>query len=123
MADGDDIKRANDDLSRLLRSSVFPGAVSGFPKRSVTHEMLSQADPANPEFKCVSLPSQPSVYQRIAAFLLFAPLHAILALAQTLPLRRVDKTHFSMKYEIKSFMEAEFARRNLFKQIAKDATK
>lgn len=115
MADGDDIKRANDDLSRLLRSSVFPGAVSGFPKRSVTHEMLSEADPANPEFKCV--------LQRIAAFLLFALLHAILALAQTLPLRRVDKTHFSMKYEIKSFMEAEFARRNLFKQIAKDATK
>ena len=54
MADSDDIKRANDDLSRLLRSSVFPGAVSGFPKRSVTHEMLSQADPANPEFKCAA---------------------------------------------------------------------
>jgi len=51
MADGDDIKRANEDLSRLLRSSVFPGAVSGFPKRSVTHQMLSEADPANPEFK------------------------------------------------------------------------
>eukprot|EP00277_Geminigera_cryophila_P010685 CAMPEP_0179449216 /NCGR_PEP_ID=MMETSP0799-20121207/33200_1 /TAXON_ID=46947 /ORGANISM="Geminigera cryophila, Strain CCMP2564" /LENGTH=86 /DNA_ID=CAMNT_0021242113 /DNA_START=15 /DNA_END=275 /DNA_ORIENTATION=+ len=86
MADGDDIKRANEDLSRLLRSSVFPGAVSCFPKRSVTHQMLSEADPANPEFK-------------------------------------VDKTHFSMKYEIKSFMEAEFARRNLFKQIAKEGAK
>ena len=36
---------------------------------------------------------------------------------------RVDKTHFSMKYELKTFMEAEFARRNLFKQVAKDAAK
>jgi hypothetical protein len=51
MADGDDIKRANEDLSRLLRASIFPGAVSSFPKRSVTHEMLAEADPTNPEFK------------------------------------------------------------------------
>lgn len=34
---------------------------------------------------------------------------------------RVDKTHFSQKYDVKTFMEAEFARRNLFKQIAKDS--
>ena len=51
MADSEDIKRANEDLSRLLRSSVFPGGVYSFPKRSVTHEMLAQADPKNPEFK------------------------------------------------------------------------
>ena len=35
--------------------------------------------------------------------------------------RRVDKTHFSQKYDVKTFMEAEFARRNLFKQIAKES--
>ena len=51
MADSDDIKQANDDLSRLLRSSVFPGGVYPFPKRSVTHEMLGQAQPQNPEYK------------------------------------------------------------------------
>lgn len=34
---------------------------------------------------------------------------------------RVDKTHFSVKYDMKSFMEAEFARRNLFKQTAKES--
>ena len=56
MADSDDIKRANEDLSRLLRSSVVPGAVSGFPKRSVTHEMLAEADPSNLEYKCVYPP-------------------------------------------------------------------
>lgn len=33
---------------------------------------------------------------------------------------RVDKAHFSMKYDLKTFMEAEFARRNLFKQVTKD---
>eukprot|EP00293_Proteomonas_sulcata_P002310 CAMPEP_0184328436 /NCGR_PEP_ID=MMETSP1049-20130417/143620_1 /TAXON_ID=77928 /ORGANISM="Proteomonas sulcata, Strain CCMP704" /LENGTH=87 /DNA_ID=CAMNT_0026650745 /DNA_START=651 /DNA_END=914 /DNA_ORIENTATION=- len=83
MADSADIKKANEDLSRLLRASIFPGAVSNFPKRSVTHEMLSQAKPDDPEFK-------------------------------------VDKTHFSQKYDLKNFMEAEFARRNLFKQVAKE---
>jgi hypothetical protein len=36
---------------------------------------------------------------------------------------QVDKTHFSMKYDLKKFMEAEFARRNLFKQTAKDSGK
>ena len=36
---------------------------------------------------------------------------------------RVDKTHFSVKYDIKAFMEAEFQRRNLFKQIAKEGGK
>ncbi len=51
MADSDDVKQANDDLSRLLRSSVFPGGVYPFPKRSVTHEMLGQAQPQNPEYK------------------------------------------------------------------------
>jgi hypothetical protein len=51
MADSDEIQRANEDLSRLLRSSVFPGAVYPFPKRSVTHEILAQAEPENPEFK------------------------------------------------------------------------
>jgi hypothetical protein len=107
MADSDDIKRANDDLSRLLRSSVFPGAISSFPKRSVTHEMLSQADPANPEFKCA--PPQHCCWRP-----------RCLTHCAQLP-HRVDKTHFSMKYEIKSFMEAEFARRNLFKQTAKEA--
>jgi hypothetical protein len=54
MADSDEVKLANDDLSRLLRSSVFPGGVYAFPKRSVTHEMLGQAEPQNPEFKLVS---------------------------------------------------------------------
>mmetsp|Transcript_3292 Transcript_3292/g.6739 ORF Transcript_3292/g.6739 Transcript_3292/m.6739 type:complete len:89 (+) Transcript_3292:142-408(+) len=86
MADSDEIKRANEDLSRLLRSSIFPGAVSSFPKRSVTHSMLAEADPHNPEFK-------------------------------------VDKSNFSQKYDLKTFMEAEFARRNLFKQVAKEAAK
>eukprot|EP00960_Hanusia_phi_P022434 663788-Hanusia_phi.AAC.1 len=84
MTDKDEVKRLNDDLSRLLRASVFPGAVSSFPKTSVTHEMLSQADPLNEEF-------------------------------------RVEKTHFSKKYDLKNFMEAEFARRNLFKQVAKES--
>ncbi len=51
MADNDEIKRANEDLSRLLRSSIFPGAVAKFPKKSVTHEFLAEADPDNPEFK------------------------------------------------------------------------
>ena len=51
MADSDDIKKANEDLSRLLRASIFPGAVSSFPKRSVTQEMLAQAEPDNPEYK------------------------------------------------------------------------
>jgi hypothetical protein len=32
-------------------------------------------------------------------------------------IRRVEKTHFSMKYDMKTFMEAEFARRNLSKQL------
>jgi hypothetical protein len=50
MADEAEIRRANEDLSRLLRASIFPGAVSSFPKRSVTHEMLAEADPGNPEF-------------------------------------------------------------------------
>ena len=50
------------------------------------------------------------------------PSLATFATVRTLSLR-VDKTHFSMKYEIKSFMEAEFARRNLFKQIAKEGAK
>lgn len=50
MADEAEIHRANEDLSRLLRASIFPGAVSSFPKRSVTHEMLAEADPGNPEF-------------------------------------------------------------------------
>eukprot|EP00290_Baffinella_frigidus_P004109 CAMPEP_0180180406 /NCGR_PEP_ID=MMETSP0986-20121125/39567_1 /TAXON_ID=697907 /ORGANISM="non described non described, Strain CCMP2293" /LENGTH=86 /DNA_ID=CAMNT_0022133609 /DNA_START=167 /DNA_END=428 /DNA_ORIENTATION=+ len=86
MADPQADLSANDDLSRLLRASIFPGAVSSFPKRSVTQTMLAEADPANPEFK-------------------------------------VDKTHFSMKYDMKTFMEAEFARRNLFKQTDKDASK
>mmetsp|Transcript_26817 Transcript_26817/g.63328 ORF Transcript_26817/g.63328 Transcript_26817/m.63328 type:complete len:90 (-) Transcript_26817:219-488(-) len=86
MADSDDIKRANDDLSRLLRASIFPGGVSKFPKKSVTHEMLSQAEPDNPEYK-------------------------------------VDKANFSQKYDLKTFMEAEFARRNLFKQVAKEAAR
>ena len=36
---------------------------------------------------------------------------------------RVDKSHFSMKYDIKEFMEAEFARRNLFKKIDKEKGK
>ena len=54
MADSEETKRANEDLSRLLRSSIFPGAVYPFPKRSVTHEVLAQADPQNPEFKWVS---------------------------------------------------------------------
>ena len=53
MADSDDIKKANEDLSRLLRASIFPGAVSSFPKRSVTQEMLAQAEPNNPEYKCL----------------------------------------------------------------------
>ena len=114
MADGDDIKRANEDLSRLLRASVFPGAVSSFPKRSVTHEMLSQADPSNPEFKCVS---------QMECMLSNFFCSAVSWSTQILPRLRVDKTHFSMKYEIKSFMEAEFARRNLFKQTSKEASK
>mmetsp|Transcript_1351 Transcript_1351/g.3244 ORF Transcript_1351/g.3244 Transcript_1351/m.3244 type:complete len:87 (+) Transcript_1351:51-311(+) len=84
MADSAEIKKANEDLSRLLRASIFPGGVASFPKRSITHEMLAQARPDDPEFK-------------------------------------VDKTHFSQKYDVKTFMEAEFARRNLFKQIAKDS--
>ena len=50
MADEAEIHRANEDLSGLLRASIFPGAVSSFPKRSVTHEMLAEADPGNPEF-------------------------------------------------------------------------
>jgi hypothetical protein len=33
---------------------------------------------------------------------------------------RVDKAHFSMKYDLKNFMEAEFARRNLYKQVQKE---
>jgi len=33
----------------------------------------------------------------------------------------VEKTHFSKKYDLKNFMEAEFARRNLFKQVAKES--
>jgi len=53
MTDSDDIKKANEDLSRLLRASIFPGAVSSFPKRSVTQEMLAQAEPNNPEYKCL----------------------------------------------------------------------
>ena len=36
---------------------------------------------------------------------------------------RVDKSHYSMKYDIKEFMEAEFARRNLFKKIDKEKGK
>lgn len=45
------IRKANEDLSRLLRASIFPGGVASFPKRSSTHEMLAQAEPDNPEFK------------------------------------------------------------------------
>ena len=59
MGDAAEIRRANDDLSRLLRASIFPGAVSSFPKRSVTHSMLAEAEPTNPEFKCAS-PPQPT---------------------------------------------------------------
>ena len=51
MADSVDIKKANEDLSRLLRASIFPGAVSSFPKRSVTQQMLAEAEPDNPEYK------------------------------------------------------------------------
>lgn len=40
-----------------------------------------------------------------------APLHV-----QT----RVDKTHFPVKYDMKSFMEAEFSRRLLNKAMLKD---
>ena len=36
-------------------------------------------------------------------------------------IRRVDKAHFSMKYDLKNFMEAEFARRNLYKQVQKES--
>mmetsp|Transcript_1687 Transcript_1687/g.4026 ORF Transcript_1687/g.4026 Transcript_1687/m.4026 type:complete len:90 (+) Transcript_1687:42-311(+) len=83
MADTAEIKKANEDLSRLLRASIFPGGVASFPKQSVTHAMLAQAEPDNPEYK-------------------------------------VDKSHFSVKYDIKTFMEAEFARRNLFKQVSRE---
>jgi hypothetical protein len=34
----------------------------------------------------------------------------------------VDKTHFPEKYEAKAFLEAEFGRRLLAKQMAKEAT-
>jgi hypothetical protein len=36
-------------------------------------------------------------------------------------MHRVDKTHFPAKYEEKAFLEAEFGRRLLAKQMAKEA--
>jgi len=36
-------------------------------------------------------------------------------------MHRVDKTHFPTKYEEKAFLEAEFGRRLLAKQMAKEA--
>jgi len=157
MADSDDIKKANEDLSRILRASIFPGAISSFPKRSVTQEMLAQAEPDNPEYKCDApprpararhatraptpcagarvragadargpagssrgAPRAPALRSRAAARRHHLAHTAALDAAAA---GRVDKTHFSVKYDIKAFMEAEFARRNLFKQIAKEGGK
>ena len=72
-------------LSWLQRSSLFPGSVSAFPKKSVTHQMLEECRPFNPEY-------------------------------------RVDKTHMAKKYDVKTFMEAEFKRRLLLKSMVKDQT-
>jgi hypothetical protein len=38
-------------------------------------------------------------------------------------LRRVDKTHMPVKYEAKTFMEAEFERRLLAKQMLNNLKK
>ena len=120
MADGQDIREANERLSRLLRSSVFPGAVHEFPKRSVTQEMLAQADPQNPEFKYVScydyhsVSSTKELFDVHINFFLYPSFDCFFS-------SRVTKEHFSMKYDLKNFMEAEFARRNLYKQVQKEA--
>ena len=98
-------------------------------KKSVSQEMMEECRPTDLEYKCVFCATRAPHLFSVLVVWFWYHLGFITDTNEGLPERktepelmhRVDKTHFPTKYAAKAFLEAEFGRRLLAKQMAKEA--